>query len=61
MRSGIQLILDDALARHLWAHRWWDARTEPDALPHAGLITERWLRTTDCTYAIAARRFLDPQ
>jgi hypothetical protein len=53
--------LDDALSLHLWAHRWWDARPGAGALPHAGTLTEHWLRTVDCTYSVAARRFLDPE
>lgn len=43
---------------HLMAHLWW-AQSRRDFLDlHAHTISERWIRDTDTTYALAARPFL---
>jgi hypothetical protein len=65
-REGVHALLEgldpdfhDVYSLHLWAHLWWDEwRTDFSAF-HAGLLTERHIRTVDTTYNVIARGFLD--
>lgn len=43
---------------HLWNHLWWDRRRVDFSDFHAGLITEKRIRTEDTTYNLLARPFL---
>jgi len=46
---------------HLWSHLWWsETRTDMTDF-HAGLLTERYVRDAETTYARLARPFLDPE
>jgi Glycosyltransferase sugar-binding region containing DXD motif len=65
-RDGVRVLLEaldpdfhDVFSLHLWAHLWWDAwRTDFTAF-HAGMITEEHIRSSDTTYNVIARGFLD--
>lgn len=50
--------LDGISSVHLAAHLWWEQDRVDFSTVHAGMIDEAWVRTTDCTYAVAARPFL---
>lgn len=43
---------------HLWAHLWWAERRRDFSDCHAGLMTERYIRTVDTTFNVLARPFL---
>ena len=45
---------------HLWAHLWWSEKNTDFSLFHAGMLTEKYVRTVDTTYNVVARRFLPP-
>ena len=64
-REGIALLLERAapdldgiVGIHLMAHLWWDEDRRDFSDVHAERIDEAWVRTTESTYARAARRFL---
>jgi hypothetical protein len=50
--------LDGVSCVHLMAHLWWRRGRRDFIDLHAEVITERWIREADTTYALAARRFL---
>lgn len=65
-RAGIHTMLlgkdfdySEMYSMHLWAHLWWERERRDFSTFHAGLLTERFIRTVDTTYTVAARRFLD--
>ncbi len=45
---------------HLWAHLWWHKTRRDFSDFHAGLLTERYVRQAESTYARLARPFLLP-
>ena len=57
-RSEIAGALDGIAMIHLMAHLWWDEDRRDFSNVHAGMIDEKWIRTSYSTYATAARRFL---
>lgn len=64
-RTGIadlfeNLVLDvnEAASIHLWAHLWWSKLRMDFSTFHAGMITEDYVRNSDTTYAVLARKFL---
>lgn len=43
---------------HLAAHLWWEEDRVDFSTFHADRITADWIRTSNATSAVAARRFL---
>jgi hypothetical protein len=65
-REGIHTLLegldedfDGVWSMHLWAHLWWSRLRTDFSSFHAGMLTEDYIRGTDTTYSVVARRFLD--
>lgn len=50
--------LTGVLSMHLNAHLWWEEWRRDFLDLSATMINERWLRTAEATYAVAARPFL---
>jgi hypothetical protein len=51
--------LEGVVSLHLAAHLWWDTwRTDFSAAISSTILDEAWVRSTEVTYAKAARRFL---
>jgi hypothetical protein len=50
--------LSGSYSLHLNAHLWWEEQRRDFVDVHAGTVTDRWVRTADATYAVAARAFL---
>jgi len=62
---GTLLLGDDGdnegvVSFHLWSHLWWARRRTDFSRAHAGMFTERFIRTRDTTYNRVARQFLPP-
>jgi hypothetical protein len=65
--AGVQMLLegldqdfDGMISMHLWSHLWWDRRRREYSHVHAEMLTEDYVRETDTTWTVAARRFLPP-
>jgi len=43
---------------HLWSHLWWSDRRRDFSELSGGMLTERYVRSAETTYALLARRFL---
>jgi hypothetical protein len=66
-REGLHTLLagcdpdfDGVVSMHLWSHLWWDKGRRDFSNLHAGMFTERHIRSVDTTYNLAARPFLPP-
>ena len=64
-REGIRMLFEgcDAdtsgvVSLHLWSHLWWSDRRRDFSEFSGGMLTEKYVRTADTTYAVLARRFL---
>lgn len=55
---GCDRDFDGVVSMHLWSHLWWSRRRRDFSDFHAGLLTERFVRSVDTTYNVVARRFL---
>jgi hypothetical protein len=55
---GLDTDFSGVASIHLWSHLWWERRRRDFSDFHAGLITERYVRAGETTYAVAARPFL---
>lgn len=65
-RVGVRTLLEGLdedfsgmYSMHLWAHLWWDEWRTDFTTVHGGMIDEDYVRNSETTYAVAARRFLD--
>jgi len=56
--EGLDTDVTGIYSMHLWSHLWWDERRTDFSTFHAGLLTEKHIRTVDTTYNVLARRFL---
>ena len=50
--------LDGVYSIHLNAHLWWEEQRREFSDVHTMVISERWVRESDSTYAVATRPFL---
>lgn len=58
--EGLDQDFDGMISMHLWSHLWWDRRRRKYSNVHAEMLTEDYVRGTDTTWTVAARRFLPP-
>ncbi len=57
--EGLDADFNEVYSMHLWAHLWWDQRRTDFSKFHSELLTEEYIRNTDTTYNVVARRYLD--